>query len=309
MVGAMRMPRPSSSAAAATADVAQSDVRAIALACLAGVFFVALNATVKHLTGTIDTVMLIWARYFFHVMVVVVLFPRTLKAVVRVPQQGVQLGRSLLLLGSTVMNFTALIFMPLGDVSAIIFTSPLLVAGIAMLWLKERVTALRWVIIGAGFLGSLMIVRPGGGDFNVGALLAMGCALSYAFYQVSTRIVREAEPMVSLLYGGIVGMLAFSLVVPFFWRWPSPLEWALLAMIGILGAVGHLMMIMALQRAEVSKVSPFTYLQLIWAMLVSAFLLGDVPDGWTIVGAAVIVLSGLALMTPGLGRPRLPGPR
>ncbi|MCB1971397.1 MAG: DMT family transporter [Geminicoccaceae bacterium] len=275
---------------------------AIGLACLAGLFFVSLNSLVKYLTGTIDTVMIIWARYFFHVVTAIVLFPGTVVAITRVTQQKVHLARSLMLLLSTVFNFIALIFMPLGEVSAIIFTSPLIVAALAMVLLREKVSPTRWAVIVLGFTGTLLVVQPGMSGFNIGALLALGCAGAYAAYQVSTRIVRESEPMVSLLYGGLVGMVVFSLIVPWFWQWPTWQQWILLVLIGSFGAIGHLFMIMALQRSEVSKVSPFTYLQLVWAMGSSIFFFGDIPNTLTIIGALVIVASGLLLLNLDHGR-------
>jgi drug/metabolite transporter (DMT)-like permease len=126
-------------------------------------------------------------------------------------------------------------------------------------------------------------------------VLAFGCALAYALYQISTRIVRETEPLGSLLYGGLVGMAVTSLLVLWHWRTPSLVEWAGLAAIGLLGAVAHLMMILALRWAQASRVSPFTYLQVVWAMLSTLLLFGVVPPWTTFAGAAVVVASGLLL--------------
>jgi drug/metabolite transporter (DMT)-like permease len=271
----------------------RANIQAIGLVCLAGLLFVTMNAIVKAMTAEHHSVVLIWARYFFHVVTVIVLFPTRLTGLLRPAQFGVQMLRSVLLLISTVANFIALVFLSLGEVAAITFTSPILVAALAVLLLHERVELVRWLAIGAGFLGAIMVIRPLGADFNVGAVLSLVCAAAYALYQVSTRIVREAEPIVSLFFGGIVGMIALSLVVPFYWDWPSWEHWLLFALIGALGAIGHLLIIMALQRAEASKVSPFTYVQLVWAMLASLLVFGDVPDFWTIAGSAVIVGSGL----------------
>ena len=130
---------------------------------------------------------------------------------------------------------------------------------------------------------------------NAGALLALGCAVAYALYQISTRIVREAEPMASLLYGGLVGMVALSLLVPFAWRAPTAFEWLQLAAIGVIGATGHLLMIIALRRAEASRVSPYIYLQLVWAMLSTVLVFGVTPRPTTLLGAVVVVGSGLLL--------------
>lgn len=274
-------------------DPRRSRLEAIGLICLSGLLFVVMNAMVKGLTAEHNPVMIIWARYFFHVLTVAVIFPGKLIDVLRVRRVGMQLGRSILLLVSTIFNFTALIFMPLGDVAAIIFTAPIMVAVLAVLVLRERVSLERWLTIAAGFAGAMLIVRPGAGSLNVGALLALGCAFSYALYQITTRLVRESEPIVSLLYGGLVGMLVLSALVPFWWETPSPRVWLLFILVGALGAAGHLLVIMALQRAEASRVSPFTYVQLVWAMLASYLAFGDVPGLWTLLGAAVIAGSGL----------------
>ena len=275
-------------------------LEAIGLICLAGLLFVAMNVMVKALTDEHNQVMIVWARYFFHVLTVLVIFPGKLVDVVRGGQVGMQLGRSILLLLSTIFNFAALVYLPLADVSSIIFTAPIIVALLAVAVLRERVSLARWLAIGAGFAGALLIVRPGAGTLNLGALLAFGCALAYALYQVTTRIVRESEPVVSLLYGGLVGMVAFSLLVPFWWEWPTPRVWLMFALVGLLGAGGHLLVIMALQRGEASQVSPYSYVQLLWAMLASFLVFGDVPSPWTVLGALVIAGSGLRLYRLGL---------
>ncbi len=268
---------------------------AVLLVCLAGLLFVAMNSLVKALTASFEPLMLVWARYFFHVLVIVALFPRRFPSLLRTGQLGVQLGRSVLLLAATVLNFLALYWLPLGEVAAITFTSPILVATLAVPVLGERVGAARWLAILAGFGGTLLIIRPGSETANAGALLAFGCAVAYALYQISTRIVREAEPMVSLLYGGLVGMLTLSLLVPFAWRAPTALEWLQLAAIGVIAATGHLLMIIALRRAEASRVSPYIYLQLVWAMLSTVLVFGVTPRPTTLLGAAVVVGSGLLL--------------
>lgn len=269
--------------------------RAILLVCLAGLLFVTMNSLVKALSTRFDPLMLIWARYFFHVVLIVALYPRRFPQLLRTNQLGVQLGRSLLMLGATALNFLALFWLPLGEVAAITFTSPIIVAALAVPVLGERIGGARWLAILGGFAGAMLIIRPGAETMNTGAWLAAGCALSYALYQISTRIVRESEPMGSLLYGGLVGMVALSVLVPFGWSTPTALEWLQLAAIGVLGATGHLLLIHALRSAEASRVSPFIYLQLVWAMLSTLVVFGVAPQPTTLAGAAVVVASGLAL--------------
>lgn len=266
---------------------------AVGLFLLGGLFFVVLNVLAKALTPELGPVMVIWGRFLFHVVLTALIFPAAVVALARTAHPRVQLGRSVLLMLSTIFNFLALWHLPLADVSAIVFTAPLLVAALSVVVLKERVTALRWTAIVVGLLGALVIIRPTGGGLGVGALLAAGCALAYALYQVSTRFVREAEPIVSLLYAGLTGAVLFTLLLPLGWREPSPGQWLLLLILGSCGAVGHLMVILALQRLEASRLAPFTYVQLVWAILASLLVFGDVPGLATLGGATVIVGSGL----------------
>ncbi|HRY26083.1 MAG: DMT family transporter [Geminicoccaceae bacterium] len=268
---------------------------ALGLVIAGGVLFVIMNTLVKFLTTELNPVMLTWARYFFHVAFVVVVFPKSLLGVLRADRIPFQIGRSVLLLLATITNFIALALLPLAEVASIIFLAPIFVAGLAVLVLRERVVAWRWLLIGLGFSGALIIVQPQGGTFGLGAAAALACAFFYALYQITTRIVREAQPIVSLLYGGLVGIVALSLVVPFYWQAPTVTQWLLFVSIGSLGAAGHLLVIMALQRAEASKMAPFTYVQLLWAMIASYVVFADLPSASTVIGAAVIVTSGLLL--------------
>lgn len=277
-------------------DGSRSTLQAIGLVCLAGLLFVVMNALVKALTATFHPVMLIWARCFFHVLVVVLLFPGKVPSILGARQKRVHVARGALLMCSTVLNFVALVFMPLGDVASITFTSPIMVAALAVLVLGERVGAWRWLAILAGFAGTLLVVRPVGAEVNIGAFLAFGCAACYAVYQISTRIVRETEPIVSLFYAGFVGTVVFSLLVPFWWQPPTLAQWGLFALVGAMGALGHLLVIMALQRGEASRISPFNYIQLVWAMAASWLVFGDVPSRWTLLGSGIIVASGLSLV-------------
>lgn len=267
----------------------------LGLVIAGGVLFVIMNTIVKLLTEELDPIMLTWARYFFHVAFVIVVFPKSLMGVFRTGQVMVQVGRSVLLLLATISNFIALALLPLAEVASIIFLAPIFVAGLAVLVLRERVSAWRWILIGLGFTGALVIVQPQGGGFGIGAAMALACAFCYALYQISTRIVREAQPIVSLLYGGLVGMVLLSLIVPFHWQMPTLRQWLLFVAMGSLGASGHLLVIMALQRAEASRMAPFTYVQLLWAMIASWLVFADLPKLTTVIGAAVIVTSGLLL--------------
>ena len=165
-----------------------------------------MNAATKALVERFDLVMLVWARYFFHVAFIAVLFPRRLPGLLHTDQLGVQLLRSVLVLAATALNFAALAWLSQGEVAAITFTTPIQVVALSGPILGERVGGRRWLAVALGFAGAMLIVQPGAATVNTGAVLAFGCALAYALYQISTRIVRETEPLGSLLYGGLVGM-------------------------------------------------------------------------------------------------------
>lgn len=274
---------------------------AIGLVTTGGLLFAIMNAIVKALLARYPVLMLLWARTFFHVLFVAIVIPGAVAGALRTREPGIQLARSVLLGSSTLLNFTALVYLPLGDVAAITFLSPILVAAIALVVLRERVSPVRWLAIGTGFLGALLIVRPTGAGIGPGALLALGCAAAYATYQISTRMVREAEPLVSLLFSGLVGAVLFTLLLPWGWRTPTLVDLALMATTGVLGAIGHLMIILALRRAEASRVSPFNYLQLVWAMAASYVAFGDVPSPATLAGASIIAGSGLWLYRLDIG--------
>jgi drug/metabolite transporter (DMT)-like permease len=291
----LRLQPPEASSRTSSSQAQRQTLLAVLLVIGSGVLFVTMTTLVKALTASLDAMVITWGRYFFHVAFVILVFPRSIVGVARSDQVAVQIGRSVLLLAATLTNFLALTLLPLADVASIVFLAPILVAGLAVLILHERVAIWRWVWVGLGFFGALLIVRPGGADFGLGAILALGCALAYSLYQITTRIVREAQPIVSLLYGGLVGTLVLSAILPFHWQAPTLGQWSILAVIGTLGASGHLLVILALQRAEASRVAPFTYVQLIWAMLASFVVFGDVPALTTLAGAAIIVASGLLL--------------
>lgn len=288
-------PGKAASGTGSAANEQRQALLAVLLVIASGMLFVVMTTLVKALTESLDAMVIIWGRYFFHVVFVILVFPRSIMGVARSGQVAVQIGRSVLLLAATVTNFLALTLLPLADVASIIFVAPIFVAGLSVIILRERVVAWRWVLVGMGFLGALLIIRPGSGELGLGAILALGCALAYSLYQITTRIVREAQPIVSLLYGGLVGTLVLSAILPFHWQAPTLGQWAILAIIGSLGAGGHLLVIHALQRAEASRVAPFTYVQLVWAMLASFVVFGDAPALTTLAGAAIIVASGLLL--------------
>lgn len=259
--------------------------------------FVTMNTGVKYLSASLPTVELVWARTLGHLVFVAALFAPThggwrLLVTRNLP---VQLGRSLLLLVSTSLFFTALGWAPLADTTAVSFTAPFIVAALAGPFLKERVGAAHWASIAVGFLGALIVIRPTGAGTHHYAFLVLGSAFCYALYQILTRHVAAVDPPeTSVTYSAVVGTLVLSAIVPFSWRAPEGLlQWLILGALGLLGGLGHYCLARALLWGPASIISPFHYVQLVWAAAAGYLAFGDVPNAWTWIGAAIIVLSGL----------------
>jgi drug/metabolite transporter (DMT)-like permease len=276
------------------ASTGAAPVAAILLMLATMAVFVSTDSIAKYLMRSYPVAEVTWARFVFHLPVVVALMAgQGAIRVVRTKRLLLQLARSLAQLMSTAIFFVAIAFMPLATAIAIGFVQPLLVTALSVPLLGEKVGPRRWAAVATGFVGALVIVRPGVG-MDWAALLPLGMALCSAFYQVMTRRVAAVDsPATSVFYNAILGALAMSAVAPFDWRPPDAAGWALFAIVGVLGASGHLLLIHAFTRAPASLLAPYTYTQLVWATLLGFALFGDLPDGWTLLGATIIVGSGL----------------
>jgi drug/metabolite transporter (DMT)-like permease len=187
--------------------------------------------------------------------------------------------------------------MPLADATALNYTTPTIVIILAIVFLNERLTASRMAFVVAGLAGMVMIVQPGAEIFRGTSLFALGSALCYAIYQITTRMLAGEDPRVSLFYPALVGTLLMTFVWPWFGS-RIDLTWmdvALLAGIGVIGTIGHFLLILAFQRAPASALTPFTYVQVVFATLIGWLVYNDFPDALTLAGMALIAGSGLLL--------------
>jgi drug/metabolite transporter (DMT)-like permease len=272
--------------------------RAILLMLATMAVFVGTDAMAKHLAHFYPVAEVVWARFCFHLpLVAVVLRGGNLADAVRSRRLELQIARSLLQLISTALFFVALLLLPLATAVSIAFVQPLLVTALSGPLLGERVGGRRWAAVAVGFAGALVIVRPGGGGFGWATALPLGMALSSALYQITTRRVTAFDgPATSMFYTAAFGALATSAAAPIFWKTPDALGWAELAGLGLFAGFGHLLLIQAFARGPASMLAPFTYTQLVWATLLGFLIFGDLPDHWTLGGAAIIVVSGLYVL-------------
>lgn len=276
----------------ATAD---SVGRGILFAIAAAAGFVAMDSLAKYLGPVIPVDQLVWGRYTFHLLILIALIPILGPTpIVRTREPGFQLLRGAILLGGTTSTYIAVQYLPLTMVYSIAFTAPLLVTILSIPLLGERVGPRRWMAVAVGFLGALVVVRPGSGELNIGVLFACGMALAFALYQILTRRSASVDgPLVGLFYAALLGAVLLTLAAPFGWIEIGATGWGFLVLLGVLGALSHFVFIMALHSAPASVVSPFSYTQIVWAVLIGFFVFGDIPDVWTLIGTSLVVGAGL----------------
>ncbi|HVV61084.1 MAG TPA: DMT family transporter [Pseudolabrys sp.] len=271
----------------------------IALMCCAVACFSCLDTTGKYLNHHMDTLQVVWARYFFAFALSCVFSnPLRQPALMKTGRPLLQVGRSALLLLSTMLNLSALRFMQLDEVLSILFGTPFLVALLCVPLLGETVGWRRWVAIGVGLLGVLVVTRPGMGGMQPVALLPVGGTICYALYVISTRVLSRTDSNeTTQFYTNLVGALAMTAIVPFVWTAPDGwLTAGLMVLIGALGGGGHFLLILAHRLAPASALAPFIYTQMVWTTSLGFLVFGDVPHRWTIVGGIIVIASGLYLL-------------
>jgi drug/metabolite transporter (DMT)-like permease len=271
----------------------------IGLMCLTVAFFACLDTSAKYLGQLMDPLEVAWARYTSaFVLTLFVSNPVSRPGLIKTKRPVLQVVRSLLLVASTVLNFFALRWLQLDEALSIIFTYPFIVAIVSGPILGEWLGWRRWTAIGVGFGGVLLITRPGLGGFNPGAVLSLASVICYGFYGVLTRVASRTDSnQTSLFYGNAIGALVMLPVIPFVWTMPA--NWkitALLVGIGLLGSIGHFCMISAHKLAPASVLSPFIYTQIVWVVILGYLVFDHVPNELTLVGATIVIGSGLYLL-------------
>lgn len=281
------------------ADDTRARFKGIALMCLALVCFCALDTTAKWLNHHIPTLEVLWARYASHfALSLVFVNPWTTPGLLSTQRPGLQIFRSIVLVASSIFNFTALRYLQLDQTSAIMFTTPLFVALAAGPMLGEWIGPRRWAAILFGFAGVLLVTRPGAGGIHPAAILSLLGAICYALYNITTRILASYDSTsTTVFYSALVGLVISSVPMPWIWTMPvEPLVISAMIWTGALGWIGHLFLIMAHRRAPAAILAPFIYTQIVWMIIAGYLVFGDVPNHWTLAGVAVVVGAGLYLL-------------
>ena len=265
--------------------------------------FVVMDTLVKLLTASFAVPQIMWARFLFGFLLVAAAIRLvTGQLPWRSHAPGLQALRSLLLAACNLMFSTALAYLPLTDATAIGFASPLLTVALAALWLREAVSPRRWIGVGLGMAGVLVALRPPfltGETMHWATLLPLGTAACFAVYTILTRrLARIDDSRTTILHTGFAASIAATLVQPLVWSPPAFGDWGVLVLLGVLGGAGHGLLVLAYARAPVSLLAPLSYTQLVWTTLAGILVFADWPDGWTVLGAAIIAAGGLLVAVP-----------
>ncbi len=269
----------------------------VALVIASCACFSALDSTTKYVSATVPLLMALWFRYAFQALATTAtVLPKRGLSVLRTMHPKFQVLRGLLLLASSFFAFASLKYMPVGEFTAIVMIAPLAVTLLAATVLKEHVSPLRWVLVAGGFVGTLIIIRPGGQAFTWASLLPLCLVVTNAWFQVLTsQLARTEDPVTMHLWTGWVGTLVASLALPLVWTWiANPWIWLLLCFMGFAATIGHFMLILAFQRAPAATLTPYLYSQIAFAMVAGVVIFSHVPDGWALVDMVLIAICGAA---------------
>ncbi|MBA2125197.1 EamA/RhaT family transporter [Hyphomicrobium methylovorum] len=276
-------------------------LKAVGLMCLAVTLFACLDTTAKYLGSHlgVPTAEIVWVRFLGQALLMTaILGPARIPKLLQTKRLSLQLVRSTLMVATTVCNFVAVQYLRLDQTISIAFLAPLVVAALAGPFLGEYVGRHRACAIVVGFIGILIVVRPGITEFHPAFLAAFLSMAVYSLFMIVTRKLSDVDPpLVTLFYSLLVGVFAGAVFAIPQWVWPSSaFEWLLLSMLGALGGFGHYLLIHAYRLAPASSVSPFLYFQLLSMTGLGFLVFGDVPDRWSVIGSAVVVLSGIYLV-------------
>jgi drug/metabolite transporter (DMT)-like permease len=269
--------------------------KGIALILASTVFLGISDVTAKYLSASLPSVEIAWIRFLvFALIMTPAMVPGTPLFALRSTRPGLQLMRGIALLGSSLFFITSLRYLPIAEASATGFVSPVFVTALSIVFLSEKVGVRRWLATAAGLLGVLIILRPGTSAFHPAAFFPLVSALCWAATLIMTRVMSGKEHAVTTMtYSSIAGVFVLTAMVPFAWVTPSWHDILFGILIGVASTAGQWIVVLAFRYADASVLAPFSYSQLVWVTALGFVIFGEVPDIWTVVGAAFIVASGL----------------
>jgi drug/metabolite transporter (DMT)-like permease len=286
-----------SGASAALPHRSPNALAGIAMVVGASACFAALDTTTNYVSAAVPLLMALWFRYFFQaVATTAIVLPTRGRSIWVTRRLPWHLLRGVLLLTSSLLAFASLLYLPVGEFTAIVMITPLVITLLAATLLKEHVSRLRWGLVAGGFVGTLMIIRPGGSAFGWSSLLPLALVACNSCFQVLTsKLARTEDPVTMHLYTGWTGTIVSSLALPFVWTTlPDPWLWAALCFMGLMATIGHFMLILAYYRAPAATLTPYLYSQIGFAMLGGVIVFSHLPDALSLAGIGMIAFCGAA---------------
>ena len=270
-------------------------MKAIVFNILAWIMLPVMDGFAKYLSSDLPILQITWSRYFFTVVFILpIMFFFYNKQLVWTDKPKLQFIRGMILLCANICFFYAISIISLAKALTLAFIAPLIVTAFSPMMLGEKVGIRRWTAVVIGFIGSLVVIRPGFVEFNLASFAALGTGIMYGFYRIITRKLSTSDnPLLTLLLTGLVGAVIISCVVPFIWVKPTFTQWSMMAGIGMFACIGHLFLILSLKYADASKLAPFSYFEIITNIIIGFYFFNNFPDNWTFFGLFIIILSGI----------------
>ena len=270
-------------------------MKAISYNLLAWAILPFMDTIAKYLSSDLSFFQITWARYFFTVFFALpLMFFFFRKNLTFSTQPKLQIVRGLTLFFANILFFYSISIISMAKALTLAFIAPLITTALSPIILNEKVGLRRWSAVLIGFLGSLIVIRPGFIEFNLASIAALGTGFFYGIYVIITRKLHTSDsPLLTLLLTGVVGAVIASFFVPFVWINPSFTQWSLLALMGIFACLGHFFLILSLKYADASKLAPFSYFEIVTNVLLGYYFFSDFPGYWTWIGLLIIVFSGI----------------
>ena len=270
-------------------------MKAIILNLSAWVMLPIMDGFAKYLSSTLPVLQITWSRYFFTVVIalpIMLIFFR--KNLTWTEQPKLQLIRGLLLFCANVLFFYSISIISLSKALTLAFIAPLIVTILSPVLLGEKVGLRRWAAVIIGFIGSLIVIRPGFVEINLASIAALGTGVLYGFYLIVTRKLHNSDhPLLTLLLTGVVGAILGTMIVPTVWVQPTITEWYMMFAIGFFASIGHLFLILSLRYADASKLAPFGYFEIVTNIIIGFYFFNHFPDSWTFLGLFIIMSTGV----------------
>jgi len=270
-------------------------MKAIFLNLSAWMILPVMDAIAKYLSSSLNVLQIAWARYFFTVIFLLPLIFFFYREML-VPSKNIKLQilRGLTLAFSTLSFFYSISIISLPKALTLAFVGPITCTALSPYFLSEKVGIRRWIAVFIGFIGTVVVIRPGFIEVNLATLSALACGISYGIYLALTKKLSKSDnPLLTHLFTGGVGMVIFCFFIPSVWINPTINQWILMCVMGVTASVAHFLIILSLKYADASQLAPLGYTEIITNVLISYFFFSELPDNWTYLGLFIIVFSGL----------------